>query len=106
MRLKPSEHQIQSVILEYLTLKGYMCWRNNTGAMAGFHNGKKWFMKFGLVGSGDILGLTKEGRFFSIEVKALGKYPTPHQKDFMERVAKTNGIAILARSLDDVEKVL
>lgn len=104
--LKITEKDIQRTIMDYLQVKGYFFFRNNTGAMSGFHNGKKWFMHFGAVGSGDILGMTKEGRFFSIEVKMPGKYPTPAQKEWIERVTASGGISFIARSLEDVEKVL
>lgn len=106
MGLEIKEKDIQRAILEYLQIKGYFCWRNNSGAMSGFHNGKKWFMHFGAVGSGDILGMTKEGRFFSIEVKQPGRYPTPAQKEWIARVVENGGISFVARSLDDVTKVL
>jgi hypothetical protein len=103
---KVSEKDIQKAILEYLQIKGYVCWRNNTGAMSGSHNGKKWFMHFGAVGSGDILGMTKEGKFFSIEVKAKGKKPSPSQVDFIQRVTLSKGIAFVAYSVDDVQTFL
>lgn len=100
---KPKEREILKAILEYLTLKGYLCWRNNTG---GFKNSKGHFFKFGLVGSGDILGLSRGGTFFSIEVKVPGKVPTPAQVQFMKDIIKNNGIAFVAYSVDDVEKRL
>jgi hypothetical protein len=103
---KVSEKDIQKSILEYLQIKGYVCWRNNTGAMAGSHNGKKWFMRFGAIGSGDIFGLTKEGRFFSIEVKAKGKKPSPAQVQFIQQIMANKGIAFVAYSVDDVQTFL
>lgn len=97
-----SEKETQKAILEYLKLKGYFCWRNNTGANVSEYKGKKRFFQYGKVGSGDILGLTKAGGFFSIEVKSSGKKPSPSQLEFMASVINSKGIAILAYSLDDV----
>lgn len=86
-------------IIHYLALKRYFCWRNNTG---GFRDKRDHFYTFGKVGSGDILGLTHLGRFFSIEAKVKGKLPTDHQKEFMKRVNESGGLAFTAYSLDDV----
>jgi hypothetical protein len=100
MKLKVSEKDIQKSILEWLQLKKYFCWRNNTG---GFKNSKGHFYRFGSVGSGDILGLTRSGQFFSIEVKAPGKKPTDQQAQFIEEVKRNGGISFVAHSLEDVE---
>lgn len=101
MQLKARESEVQRSILEYLGLRRYFCWRNNTG---GFRDARDHFYQFGKVGSGDILGLTHEGKFFSIEVKARGKKPTDHQLEFMRRVNASNGLAFVAYSVDDAVK--
>lgn len=103
MVLKISEKEIQNLILQYLHLRKFFCWRNNTG---GFVDKRDHFYQFGKVGSGDILGLTPTGRFFSIEVKAPGKHPTPKQTEFMDAVNASKGIAFVARCLEDVQKYL
>ena len=100
---KPAEKDIQRSILEYLSYRKVFCWRNNTG---GFRDKRDHFYQFGKVGSGDIIGLTKDGRFFSIEVKVPGKYPTQHQLDFMTAVNRNKGLAFVANSLEDVQKYL
>ena len=54
-------------------------------------------------GVSDILGLTKEGRFFAIECKApTSKRITPDQERFLNRVKTEGGIGIIARSVEDV----
>lgn len=102
--IKLKESDIQKQILEYLFMvKGYFCWRNNTG---GFTDSRNHYYKFGKTGSGDILGLTNTGRFFSIEVKQPGKKPTDAQIEFMQNVISGNGIAFVATCLEDVIKQL
>lgn len=108
---KASESAIQKAILDYLKLRQVFCWRNNSGARKFAYqrqDGKIThnFFQWGKVGSGDILGLTKKGIFFSIEVKAQGKKPTPQQTEFMNNVIVNNGIAFVAYSVEDVEKGL
>ena len=56
-------------------------------------------------GVSDLLGIWK-ARFIAIEVKVPKKYPTKEQKEFLRDVAAAGGIAVLARSVDDVRKAL
>lgn len=102
-KIIPTEREISKSILEYLTLRKVFCWRNNTG---GFLDKRDHYYKFGKTGSGDILGLTKTGQFFSIEVKRPGKKPTDAQVEFMDRIAFNGGIAFVACSIDDVIQIL
>ncbi len=101
--IPPTEGEIQKSILEYLQKKSYFCWRNNTGGRPWIdQHGKDRVFRFGLKGSGDILGLRKDGRFFSIEVKRKGKKPTPDQIEFIHRVVDSGGEAFVADSLEAV----
>lgn len=94
------EKEVQKAALQYLTtVKRYFCWRNNTG---GFRDKRDHFYQFGKIGSGDVLGLTSEGIFFSIEFKRRGALPTPKQIEFMKSVNASNGISFVAYTLDDV----
>jgi hypothetical protein len=102
-----AEKFIQKAILDYLGARGYVCWRNNSGVFRPENkDGSRRFFRAGAVGTGDILGLTKTGRFFTIEVKRKGAKPTPDQAAFMFRVTASGGLAILAYSVDDVIKFL
>ena len=96
---KLAEKDVQRQIMEYLKMRGYFFFRNNTG---GFTNSKGHYYRFGYVGSGDIFGFTKSGRFFSIEVKATGKKPTPEQHEFMAKVNDTGNLAFYADNLETV----
>jgi len=125
------ETEIQAEILRYLTLvPGVVAWRQNTGAMFGEHKGKKWAVRFGKKGVSDIIGwqsqqrvsvftdATLDGlygvtlatlvsplaRFLAIEVKNEKRIVTPEQRAFLDHVEKAGGIAIVARSLDDVRR--
>jgi len=102
MKLKPKEKDIQRAILEYLSLIKLFHFRNNTGAVVSSYKGKQRFFRYGMAGSGDILGILPDGRFFSIEVKVPGRKPTECQLEFMVVVRKSNGVAFVAYSVDDV----
>lgn len=98
----PSEAETQKAILQYLSLR-HLCWRNNTGAFGSQSQGRSYFVRYGKVGSGDILGVRKgTGQFFSIEVKARGRKPTPEQLAFMDKVNQSGGLAFVAYSVQDV----
>lgn len=53
-------------------------------------------------GVSDIVGLTKEGRFFTIEVKAAKNKLSYPQALFISNIQKSGGIAIVAYSVEDV----
>lgn len=59
-------------------------------------------------GVSDLLGIWR-GRFIAIEVKTpkpKKTYPSKDQKSFLQDVADAGGIAIVARSVEDVRKAL
>lgn len=91
------EGPIQKAILDYLTLKKYFHWRNNSGAM----KTERSFVRFGTPGSPDIF-LLRNGFLWGIEVKSPTGKLSPLQKDFRERMIEAGGTYVTARSLDDV----
>lgn len=99
-----TEHEIQKEIMDFLQQIGVKCWRNNVG--------RKHNLYFGLKGSGDILGITNklfkkgQGKFLSIEVKGEKGKISDEQKEFMFMVNKAGGVAIVAKSENDVAKLL
>ena len=59
-----------------------------------------------MLGVADIVGCTKEGRFFAVEVKAPGKKGTltSYQEAFLREIENVKGIAVLADCLEDCVK--
>lgn len=98
--MKQLESQIQKSILEYLALKGYFHWRNNSG---GFKNDKGHFFRFGAVGSPDVFLLHK-GILWGIEVKTDKGTVSDAQKAFGALIVNNGGNYLVARSIDDVIK--
>jgi len=91
--MKLKEKEIQSFILEYLEWNkiGYF-WRNNTGGMIKSYKGKNMFMRFGELGSADIIGVLN-GRFIAIECKGEGiDKISDNQKMFRDKVMLNGGI--------------
>lgn len=96
------EAGVLSACLSYLHAKGVFAWRtNNQGT---FDPVKKIRRKFtGLKGVSDILGM-HNGTLLAIEVKDKGAL-TLDQRHFLERVKALGGLAIVARSIDDLKEV-
>lgn len=105
-----SEAEIQAQIIEYLTLRQIFHWRSNTGAAKYSYQDKDGqkkdrFVRYGSPGVADIIGIYRS-RMLAIEVKSVKGRLEPEQRAFLENVKAHGGIAILARSLEDVQEVL
>ena len=101
-RGKP-ERAIQSAILIWLRAHGHLVAVTDAGAA--YRAGS-----FGAdtvpAGWPDITGLTPTGRFLGVECKSPTGRQSPAQKQTEQSIRQRNGIYILARSIDDVEKAL
>lgn len=97
------ESEIQRTILDYLRIKGHFPIRINTQGVP-MWQGKELlgWRKGPMVGVADILGVTKSGQFFAIEVKRPGGKPTDSQLSFLKEISDHNGIAFVAYDLNDV----
>ena len=104
-----SEHDIQGLILDWLLLNKYYAWRNNSGAVVSEYKGKKRFMRYGKVGSSDILGVltVKDlGVMLCIEVKLPKNKPTPEQIEFINTINKKGGLAFVTHSLEETIEII
>ena len=97
------ESQVLYGCLEYLQLRGIYCWRNNTGAVK-IAPGR--FMRFGKVGSSDILGILPGGRFLAVECKGKGGRLAPEQKQFLADVQKLGALAVVAQDWQELDEAL
>lgn len=95
-----AESEVLKDCLQYLNLlPGCRAYRINTGAFPSEYKGRKRFIRFGVPGMSDIIGIYK-GRFLAVEVKRPGNKPTDIQKSFLEDVRRLGGIATWVDSLD------
>ena len=94
-----TEGDLQRRIMLALSERGCRVFRNNTGRLQDATG--RW-VRFGLcVGSSDIIGWTKDGRFLAVEVKAPHGKMTTAQHYFLAAVRAAGGVAIEARSVED-----
>ncbi len=103
---KKSEQEIQKEILDYLKLNHVLCFKHRNVGIFKRETNQYIPLADGEKGIADIIGCTREGRFIAIEVKIPGGIVSPYQLEFMEKVKKNEGIAIVAYSLDDVMKII
>lgn len=99
-----TEAEIQADILRYAnSRRDVRLFRNSVG-VARMDDGR--ILRYGLmVGSGDLIGWW-QGRFLSVEVKsATGRVNAP-QQCWLDAVNRAGGLAIVARSVDEVRAAL
>lgn len=100
------EGAVVDACLGYLRIRHINAWRNNSGAVKHERsNGSHGFIRFGKVGSADILGCLPDGRFLAVECKAGRNGLTNQQREFLDNINKCNGLAICVRSVDDLIQV-
>ena len=97
------EGDLVRAVLSYLKVMGILSWRNNTGMLKD-RNGRP--VRYGCTGSGDIFGIVSGGRFLSIECKVGKNEESDAQKEFKRDVLAAGGLAIVIRSLHDLEEAL
>lgn len=96
-----SERDIQRAIVDWLELWGFCCWRVYLGPRM---IGKQLMAKNPMAGFPDIAGVFSDGRLFVIEVKSRRGRLSDDQERWLERLSARNVLAIVARSVADVER--
>jgi len=103
---EPSEHDIQTSILNVLPYYDVFAWRNNSGIIPVGEGRYRRMIKLGVAGMPDILGIQRSsGRLVGIEVKKPGKKPTDTQKHMLETLEEYGAIVIVAHSVEDIAKL-
>jgi len=97
------ENTVLTGCLKYLQKKGIYHWRNSVGAV---RIAPDRFMRFGKVGSSDILGVLPDGRFLAIECKAQSGRLSPEQKIFLSDVQELGALALCVRGWKELDQVL
>ena len=101
----PLERAVLRAVWAYLSHHPKVAWvtRVNSGGTY-FDNGKggSQFMRFNYKrGISDIIGQMRDGRFLACECKREGVALQDHQRDFLNEVRAANGVAFVARSVED-----
>jgi hypothetical protein len=101
------ESEIQTAICDYLALKKYFFWRQNTSPTVQI-SGDKWHFrrmsKYALRGVPDII-LIKEGKAIFLEVKTKKGVLSDVQIEFSKRAILAGAEYFVVRSIEDVIQI-
>lgn len=107
MKYNNPEQQIKNSILAWLKINGIFAWPIDSVGI--YDQERKCYRRkhsiHHIKGVSDILGIYKR-RALAIEVKSEKGRLSDEQKEFLRRVDEEGGIAIVARSVEDVERQL
>lgn len=106
--LEVRESDVLSTVIRFMRIHPAIDWaqRMNVGAFkVGATAGQQRYIRFGFPGCSDIIGQLQDGRMIAVECKAPKGRLTPEQTAFLRRVG-CKGVAIVARELQDVRRVL
>ena len=86
-------------------LSEYGCFvlRTNAGT---FYDSRGNRVTIGFKGLSDLVGCTKNGRFFAVEIKLPGEKPREDQQKFIDAMKRTGAIAGCAHSVEEALKIV
>lgn len=96
--IERKESDIKRAIELYLKARGHLVIPYRT---TGIKTATKGWIPARRRGIADLLGLTREGKFFVCEVKRPGGRTTPEQEQFLESVRSCGCKAFVATSIQD-----
>ena len=99
---RATESMILKACLQLLALRGIVAWRNNSGARK--IEGR--YVRFGAVGSADILGVLPGGRFLAVEVKAGRGRLTEAQASWHAIMREQGAACFVVRSPQELDAAL
>ncbi len=97
------ESSVLAAVLKVLAIHPAVAWvrRMNAGAFKIGDGRNARFFRAGFVGCSDVIGQMKDGRFLAVECKsAVGKLSEP-QRNFIDTVRASGGVAGVARNVDE-----
>lgn len=97
------ETKLMRQIMVALSERGHFVLRTNAG---NFFDSQGNRVTIGFPGLSDLVGCTKEGRFFALEVKLPGEKPRKNQLDFIEAMYRTGAIAGWCTSVESAIKIV
>ena len=103
------EGDLVKAVLQYLAARRIPAWRVNAVAVGGEYKGKRRFVRSVAPGFADIIAIVPRhafGGFCAIECKSPTGKLSEAQLRFLQTVKQAGGLAIVARSLDDVKAEL
>jgi len=106
--LTQSEHDIQSVCIQWLNYNGFYAWRANAGMVrTADRYGKYRMIKLGDAGMPDVLAIVKPfGFLYGFEIKRPGGKVTEIQRMKHEKLAQAGAKVFVIHSLEELKKAV
>lgn len=113
-----TENDIRNACADYLQYQGFLVLRVNSGAAVVIENGKRRFINYvkyfalgdvpQTAGVSDLLAIHPDParKPIACECKMPGNTPTEAQRRFMAQWEKHGGRAVVASSVNDIERIL
>lgn len=99
--MSPHTALVNEILLDFGQMPDVVVWKNNTGVGLAIDNPAR-HVRFGLNGSGDILGVVApHGRLLAVEAKTGGGTQSKPQKAFQRAIESVGGVYVVARSVAD-----
>lgn len=100
-----SEADVLKAVWKYLSHHPKVAWctRVNSGTWQYDDRYVRFNYKRGMA---DLIGMMKSGQFLAVECKSPTGMLMDHQRDFLNEVRLHNGVAFVARGIDDAEREL
>lgn len=103
-------HQLTEAIIMAASERGHLLVRNNSGVAKDKGKNGVRYTRYGVGpvggGGGDLIGLTKDGIFLSVEIKVGRDKLTDKQKMWISWITMRGGRAGVARSVEDAVKIM
>lgn len=101
-----TESDTQKAIIQLIQLKGGVVTRINSGSMIVKSQADRVYrVQLADKGTSDLIACYK-GIYLAIEVKYGSNKPTPDQIEFLQSVAESGGVGVVAYDIETVEAVL
>ena len=100
--VKTREADVLKACLSYLRLRGHLAIRINGGVAITVSSNR--LRCTDTPGCADILGLSRDGRFYAVECKSSSGRQSAEQKEFEKDCVSRGGLYVLARSVDDLKE--
>jgi len=105
-RATAREQPVVNAVLVYLRTHGIFAFRVNTQGVP-LHDGSGGYRPAPTTGISDILGVLPDGRFLAVECKRPhGGTVSTAQSVFLGRIRGSGGLALVARSVEEVVTAL
>ena len=104
--MTPEGHVVKAC-LDYLRSQGVTAWRNNTGATRiTDYRGRERFIRYGHVGSSDIIGYLPNGIALFVECKTATGKLSKEPRDFLCAARDAGCFAVMVRSVEDLKEAM